>query len=93
LKLIEGQQAKIVITPIGGQGFLFGRGNQPISPRVIQKVGTDNIIVVSTTGKLNALGGRPLLVDTGDTAVDAMLDGYMSVTTGYHERTVYRVIS
>lgn len=91
LKLIEGQRAKIIVTPIGGQGFLFGRGNQQIGPRVIQKVGKDNIMVVSTSNKLNVLGGRPLLVDTGDLIVDAMLSGYVSITTGYHERVIYRV--
>lgn len=91
LSLVEGRKAHIVVTPIGGQGFLFGRGNQPISPRVIRRVGRENIIVVSTPEKLNALGGRPLLIDTGDPKMDALLGGYVSVITGYRERVVYRV--
>jgi predicted polyphosphate/ATP-dependent NAD kinase len=82
---------KIVVTPIGGQGFIFGRGNQQISPKVIQKVGRENIIVLGTASKLNALRGRPLLVDTGDERVDAILAGRMQVKTGYHESSVYRV--
>jgi len=91
LKLIEGRKAKIVVTPIGGQGYIFGRGNQQISPKVIEKVGKENIIVVSTTGKIHSLGGRPLWVDTGDRAVDEMLSGHIRVVTGYNEQIVYRV--
>jgi predicted polyphosphate/ATP-dependent NAD kinase len=58
---------------------------------VIEKVGRENILVVSTTGKINALGGRPLWVDTGDRAVDQMLSGYVKVVTGYNEQTIYKV--
>ena len=91
LELIKDRSFKIIVTPIGGQGFLFGRGNQPISPQVIQQAGRENIIVVSLVEKLNALGGNPLLVDTGEPAVDALLAGHCSVITGYHERIIYRV--
>ena len=91
LELLEGRKAKIVVTPIGGQGYVFGRGNQQISPRVIAKVGRENVIVVSTIGKIHSLGGRPLLVDTGDREVDGMLAGHTRVVTGYNEQIVYRV--
>ena len=90
-ELLKGNRAKIVVTPIGGQGYLFGRGNQQISPRIIRRVGQEHIIVVSTKAKLYALGTQPLLVDTGDRAVDEMLSGYMSIVTGYNERAVRRV--
>ena len=80
-----------MLTPIGGQGFLFGRGNQPISPRVIRQVGLDNILVICTTGKLHSFGGRPLLVDTGDVELDAELEGHVAIITGYKERAVYRI--
>jgi predicted polyphosphate/ATP-dependent NAD kinase len=85
--------ARIVVTPIGGQGYLFGRGNQQISPRVIERVGRQNIIVVSTADKLHALGAQPLLVDSGDRAVDEMLSGYIMVVTGYREQAVRRVVT
>lgn len=91
LELIGGRRARIVVTPIGGQGYLFGRGNQQISPRVIGEVGPQNVIVVSTPEKLQALAGRPLLVDSGDEAVDRLLCGYVRVITGYDEEAVYRV--
>jgi predicted polyphosphate/ATP-dependent NAD kinase len=93
LELISRRRAKIIVTPIGGQGYLFGRGNQQISPRVIEQVGRDNIIVVSTTAKIYSLVGRPLLVDTGAEKVDSALSGYISIVTGYNEEMVYRVSS
>jgi predicted polyphosphate/ATP-dependent NAD kinase len=92
LALLEERQAKIVVTPIGGQGYLFGRGNQQIGPQVIRRVGRENLIVVSTPSKIHALGGRPLWVDTGDREVDEMLSGYIRVVTGYKEQIVYKVV-
>lgn len=97
LKLVEDRRAKIIVTPIGGQGCIFGRGNQQISPQVIRKVVADDdrpqdrLIVVSTPGKIHALRGRPLWVDTGDREVDEMLSGYIRVITGYREQIVYKL--
>ena len=89
LKLIRGRKAKIIVTPIGGQGFIFGRGNQQISPRVIREVGLDNIIVVATKSKL--MGLRALRVDTGDPELDEALRGYVRVIADYGEEVVMRV--
>jgi len=71
LKAIDRRPAQIIVTPIGGQGFVFGRGNQQISPKVIRRVGLDNILVVATWGKIQGL--RSLRVDTGDPGLDDAL--------------------
>lgn len=86
---------RIVVTPIGGQGFIFGRGNQQIGPEVVRDVlrraGKPGIIIVATPAKLAAIGTRPLLVDTGDPALDRELAGHAQVITGRGERSVARV--
>jgi predicted polyphosphate/ATP-dependent NAD kinase len=83
--------ARVLVTPVGGQGFLLGRGNQQLSPRVLERVGPENVVVVATEAKLAALGARPLLVDTGDEAMDARLAGHVRVVVGYDREVVYRV--
>lgn len=91
LKTIQNTPAKIVVTIIGGQGFIFGRGNQQISSNVIKKVGIDNIIIIATRAKLASLEGRPLLVDTGDSETDRQLSGYVKVVTDYGRRVAIKV--
>ena len=85
------QKVKIIVTIIGGQGNLFGRGNQQISPRVIRRVEKKNLIVVATASKLNALYGAPLLVDTGDPDLDQQLSGYIQVVKGFAFTASYPV--
>jgi predicted polyphosphate/ATP-dependent NAD kinase len=81
----------IVVSPIGGQGYLFGRGNQQISSEVIKKAGKDNITVLATRTKLAALEGRALLVDTGEPALNKLLCGYVRVNTGFDDSILYPV--
>ncbi len=81
----------IVVTLIGGQGHIFGRGNHQISPAVIRKVGREHISIVGTKSKLKELEGRPLLVDTWDEQVNAELKGFMPVITGYEDVVLYPV--
>ena len=91
LELTECAPAKIVVSVIGGQGYIFGRGNQQISPHLIRRVGKESITVVAARSKLLGLGGRPLLVDTGDTKLDEELCGYTRVITGYQQSHIYRI--
>lgn len=91
LDLLEAHPgAKIVITPIGGQGVIFGRGNQQFSPEVIRKVGRDNIMLLASPAKLNALEGAPLLIDTGDAELDRQLEVYYKIVSGYRQFFVYK---
>jgi predicted polyphosphate/ATP-dependent NAD kinase len=93
LDLIEGERAKIIVTVIGGQGYIFGRGNQQISAAVIRQVGKTNITVVATREKILSLEYGRLLVDTGDEEVNKMLSGYTRIVTGYKEELIYPVSS
>lgn len=90
--LVSEREARIVVGVIGGQGFLFGRGNQQISARVLARVGRENIDVVSSAAKLSSLPGGVLRVDTGDPAVNASLAGYLPVLTGSARQMMCRVI-
>jgi predicted polyphosphate/ATP-dependent NAD kinase len=91
LRLVDKGPTRIIISPIGGQGFLFGRGNQQITPDAIRKVGIENITVVGTRNKIQALHPRRLLTDSGDAEIDRQLRGYIRVITGYREEMVVKV--
>lgn len=81
LEEIGDESAVIVVSPIGKQGFILGRGNQQVSPEVVRKVGIDNIMVLATPGKL---AETPMLkVDTGDPDLDEEFKGYVRVVMGY----------
>lgn len=90
-ELARGRPVQIVVSVIGGQGYIFGRGNQQIGPRVIRAAGRDNIIVVATQRKLLSLAGGRLLADTGDRQLDELLQGYIRVRTGPGQIAVMRV--
>lgn len=75
----------IVLSPIGHQGIVLGRGNQQISPEIVKRVGKERIIVAATKGKIQSIEGKILRVDTGDAEADNMLRGYIRVVTDYRE--------
>ncbi|TDF39828.1 ATP-NAD kinase [Alteromonadaceae bacterium M269] len=84
---------KLVITLIGGQGHIFGRGNQQLTPDVIRHIGIQNIIIIASKTKLQNLNGRPLIADTGDPVLDSDLVGFLPVITGYRNEVLYPVAS
>ena len=80
---------KIILTAIGGQGHLIGRGNQQLNPAVLKAVGRDNLLVIATKTKITELGGRPLLIDSGDPELDEAWSGFVRVVTGYRDEILY----
>lgn len=90
LKAIEGKPATIVVSPIGRQGFILGRGNQQISPEVVRRVGKEKIMVLATPNKLAST--QTLKVDTGDEELNEELRGYIKVVTGYRQTCMVKVV-
>jgi predicted polyphosphate/ATP-dependent NAD kinase len=84
-------QSRIIVTVIGGQGHVFGRGNQQFSPAVIRAVGLENITIVAAKSKIAGLDERPLLVDTNDPLLDKALTGFRPIITGYRDQILYRL--
>ncbi len=74
--------ATLYLSPLGAQGFLLGRGNLPLTPRVITRIGIERIVVAATPAKLEAT--PTLRVDTGDAALDGAFaaKGYLAVVIG-----------
>jgi len=92
LKLLEKyKKAKVILSPIGAQGFILGRGNLQLSPKVIKKIGLDNIIVVSTPSKLKST--PKIRVDNGDKKLDEMFEEheFMMIVIGYRLSRVVRI--
>ncbi|MGO4381460.1 ATP-NAD kinase family protein [Pseudoduganella sp. RAF19] len=81
----------LVLSPIGGQGLVLGRGNQQISPRLLRAAGRRGLHVLAPPDKLISLYGGVLRIDSGDAELDAEFNGYLPVTTGYREQTMWPV--
>jgi predicted polyphosphate/ATP-dependent NAD kinase len=82
-------KVKIVVSPIGGQGFVFGRGNKQFTPDILQKVGKNNVIIIGTEEKIRGL--KCLRVDTGDEDTDNLFRGLTKVIIGYKEELIYSI--
>lgn len=91
LAAAEERTLSIIVGVIGGQGYVFGRGNQEISPAVIRKAGRTGITVIAAQEKLLALPDRRLLVDTGEATLDQELSGFWRITVGPDEEMVMRI--
>ncbi|MHA2102057.1 MAG: ATP-NAD kinase family protein [Candidatus Hodarchaeales archaeon] len=82
----------IIITPIGSMGYLFGRGNHQLSPRILKEVPKENIWIVASHQKLNHVQGSVLRVDTKDQEVDTYLTGYFKVIVDRQEYKMIKVV-
>ncbi|HEV8389099.1 MAG TPA: ATP-NAD kinase family protein [Dongiaceae bacterium] len=91
LGLVRDRKLRIIVGVIGGQGHVFGRGNQELSPAIIRLAGRDGITIIASEQKLLALEDKRLLVDTGDLALDRELAGYWRVVVGPQEDMVMKV--
>lgn len=87
--LVQGHPSRLLVTAIGGQGHIIGRGNQQISPRVLRAIGLEHLRVVATKRKLATLEGRPLLVDSGEPQLDDAFPDAVRVWAGYKEELLY----
>jgi predicted polyphosphate/ATP-dependent NAD kinase len=81
----------LLITAIGGQGHIIGRGNQQLSATVLRRVTKPQTVILITPSKLAELEHRPLLMDSGDAALDAQWAGLITVHTGYRQTAVYPI--
>ena len=79
----------IIVTPIGGNGFIFGRASKQFTPEVLKLIGEENVIVVATEDKISGL--ECLRVDTGDAETDNNLKGHIKVITGYKTETIMEI--
>lgn len=82
-----------ILTVIGGQGHLFGRGNQQFSAEIIRKLGLDHLWLIATQTKIRALEQRPLRLDTGDAKLDQELSGMVEITVGYQQRVLVGLLA
>ena len=82
-------KSTIIVTPIGGNGFIFGRASKQFTPEVLRLIGKENIVVVATEDKINKL--ECLRVDTGNIEVDKSLNGFIKVITAYKKETIIEV--
>jgi predicted polyphosphate/ATP-dependent NAD kinase len=91
LALTTGNSCKLVLTLIGGQGHIIGRGNQQLSIDFLKQLGKENIFLVATKSKISNLSGRPMIVDSGNEVVDRDFAGLIRVITGYHDQVLYPI--
>lgn len=88
---IKDKEACLIVTVIGGQGHVFGRGNQQLSPRIIRHIGKDNIIIIATHAKLYSIKNGVIKADTSDPELDEALKGYWKILIGYNHTLVFKM--
>lgn len=84
------RMTQVLLSPIGGQGFLLGRGNQQVIHGLDSRLSLENIVVVATPEKLASIAGGPLYVDLGS-AVSCKGKEFVRVITGRSESAIVEV--
>ncbi|MBT60109.1 MAG: hypothetical protein CMA63_00970 [Euryarchaeota archaeon] len=81
----------LLLSPMGGQGFLIGRGNLQLSPDVLRIIGIDNILGVATPAKL--IGLSAVRIDTGDPSLDDVFQTkrFMKILQGFRTTRLIRI--
>jgi predicted polyphosphate/ATP-dependent NAD kinase len=81
----------LLLSPMGGQGFLIGRGNLQLSPNVLRIIGNDNILGVATPAKL--IGLSAVRIDTGDNALDEEFQAkrFIKILQGFRTTRLIRI--
>ena len=92
LENIKNKQVKLIVTPIGAQGFVFGRGNLQLSPKVLLEIGLENIIIVATKFKISSLPNGKLRIDSRDPSFDKKFSGLHRVLADFGEINIIEVI-
>lgn len=82
---------QLLVTAIGGQGHIIGRGNQQLSPRILKALGRENVCVVASRQKLASLQGRPFVIDSGESELNLAWTGPIRVICDYREQILYPV--
>jgi predicted polyphosphate/ATP-dependent NAD kinase len=93
IDVIKNKRAKIVVSPLGGQGVIFGRGNQQISSKILRMVGKENIVILSTERKLASIKRSYLIADVNDYETKQILKGYFRILVDYNVEKVFRIES
>lgn len=92
LKITEEKKAKVVVSPLGRQGIIFGRGNQQISSNVIKMVGKENLVFLATERKLEDMRRNYLIGDLDDIEIRKMISGYVRVLVDYNTEKILKLI-
>ena len=81
----------LLLSPMGGQGFLIGRGNLQLSPDVLRIIGVNRVLGIVTPAKMLTL--RSLRIETGDSEMDQRFSEkkYLKVLQGYRTTRVLKV--
>jgi len=92
MQVVGGCRAKVVVSPLGKQGIVFGRGNQQISSKIIKMIGKENLVFLATERKLMDMKRNYLVADVDEPEIAKMLCGYTRVLIDYNIEKVVKIV-